>query len=157
MNDASGTGGLTKLELAKQSILNLIQQYNSLGQVRVELVTFSDTAADASGGWVDLSDPAKKLALVNTILGLSAGGSTNYDAALAVDIAAYNANGGDHRLTTPGVQNVAYFLSDGEPTLGDGNTSVLSNSPPGNNSGADAGIQGTEEGTWSSIRQHKRH
>ena len=86
MDQSSGVTGLSKLDLAKQAILNLIQQYNSLGQVRVELVTFSDTAADASGGWVDLSDPAKKLALVNTILGLSTSGGTNYDAALAKNI-----------------------------------------------------------------------
>ena len=151
MNDASGTAGLTKLELAKEAILNLIQQYDSLGQVRVELVTFSDIAADASGGWVDLSDPAKKLALVNTILGLSAGGGTNYDAALAQDITVYNANGGDGRLTTTGVQNVAYFLSDGEPTEGDGNTSALVNSvnPNNNLAAADGGIQVAEEGTWT--------
>ena len=113
MDEASGTGGLTKLELAKQAILNLIQQYDSLGHVRVELVTFSSDAANASGGWIDLNDPAAKAALVNTILNLSAGGNTNYDAALLTDMAAFATSG---KLDTPGVQNVAYFLSDGDPT-----------------------------------------
>ena len=113
MDEASGTGGLTKLELAKQAILNLIQQYDSLGHVKVELVTFSSDATNASGGWIDLNDPAAKAALVNTILNLSAGGNTNYDAALLTDMAAFATSG---KLDTPGVQNVAYFLSDGDPT-----------------------------------------
>ena len=82
MGDPSGVGGLTKLQLAEQAILNLMQQYDTLGHVKVELVTFSDTARNASGGWVDLSDPAAKANLINIILGLSAGGNTNYAAAL---------------------------------------------------------------------------
>ena len=85
MGNSSGVGGLTKLQLAEQAILNLMQQYDTLGHVKVELVTFSDTARDASGGWVDLSDPAAKANLTNIILGLSAGGGTNYDAALTLD------------------------------------------------------------------------
>ena len=113
MDEASGTGGLTKLDLAKQAILNLIQQYDSLGHVKVELVTFSSDATNASGGWIDLNDPAAKAALVNTILNLSAGGNTNYDAALLTDMTAFATSG---KLDTPGVQNVAYFLSDGDPT-----------------------------------------
>ena len=113
MDEASGTGGLTKLQLAKQAILELMEQYDALGHVKVELVTFSGNATNASGGWVDLDNPAAKATLINTILGLSAGGNTNYDAALLADMAAYVTGG---KLTTPGVQNVAYFLSDGEPT-----------------------------------------
>ena len=113
MDEASGTGGLTKLELAKQAILNLIQQYDLLGHVKVELVTFSSGATNASGGWIDLNDPAAKAALVDTILNLSAGGNTNYDAALLTDMSAFATSG---KLDTPGVQNVAYFLSDGDPT-----------------------------------------
>ena len=89
MGDSSGVGGLTKLQLAEQAILNLMQQYDTLGHVKVELVTFSDTARNASGGWVDLSDPAAKANLTNIILGLSASGSTNYAAALTEDMADY--------------------------------------------------------------------
>ena len=46
-------------------------------------------------------------------LNLSAGGNTNYDAALLTDMSAFATSG---KLDTPGVQNVAYFLSDGDPT-----------------------------------------
>ena len=146
MDQASGTGGLTKLELAKQAILELIEQYDALGHVKVELVTFSDTAANASGGWVDLDNAAAKTALINSILGLSTSGSTNYDAALAMDMTAYNGSG---KLATPGVQNVAYFLSDGEPTLGDGNTSALTNNS--SSSSSDIGIQPAEETIWTTF------
>jgi hypothetical protein len=122
MGDSSGVGGLTKLQLAEQAILNLMQQYDTLGHVKVELVTFSDTARDASGGWVDLSDPAAKANLINIILGLSAGGGTNYDAALTFDRTDYATAG---KLTGSNVQNVAYFLSDGQPSSGDGITGDL--------------------------------
>ena len=36
MDQASGTGGLTKLQLAKQALLTLMQQYDLLGQTKVE-------------------------------------------------------------------------------------------------------------------------
>ena len=103
-----------------------------------------------------------KATLVNTILNLSTGGggpiasigtSTNYDAALAVDMTAFASAG---KLATTGVQNVAYFLSDGQPTVGDGNTSALNNNAANGNAGStDAGIQGQlntgEQGIWTSF------
>ncbi|MFZ1949737.1 MAG: M10 family metallopeptidase C-terminal domain-containing protein, partial [Pseudolabrys sp.] len=155
MDQASGTGGLTKLQLAKQALLTLMQQYDSLGQTKVELVAFGTTATNASGGWVDLSDPVAKANLVNTILNLSTGGggpiasigtNTNYDAALAVDMSAFASAG---KLNTAGAQNVAYFLSDGDPTVGDGNPLALSNASSSNS--ADIGIQSTEEGLWTNF------
>ena len=116
---------------------------------------FGTTATNASGGWVDLSDPVAKANLVNTILNLSTGGggpiasigtNTNYDAALAVDMSAFASAG---KLNTAGAQNVAYFLSDGDPTVGDGNPLALSNASSSNS--ADIGIQSTEEGLWTRI------
>ena len=133
MGDLSGVGGLTKLQLAEQAILNLMQQYDTLGHVKVELVTFSDTARNASGGWVDLSDPTAKANLTNIILGLSASGSTNYAAALTEDMADYASSG---KLTGSNVQNVAYFLSDGQPTSGDE---------------ISGGLNTGRQGTWTSF------
>ena len=129
----SGVGGLTKFQLAEQAILNLMQQYDTLGHVKVELVTFSDTARNASGGWVDLSDPTAKANLTNIILGLSASGSTNYAAALTEDMADYASSG---KLTGSNVQNVAYFLSDGQPTSGDE---------------ISGGLNTGRQGTWTSF------
>lgn len=48
------------------------------------------------------------------LAGLTAGGGTNYDAAVAVMQTAFNTSG---KLT--GAQNVGYFFSDGKPNEGD--------------------------------------
>ena len=58
--------------------------------------------------WVDVATAKTMLA------GLTAGGGTNYDAAVAVMQTAFNTSG---KLT--GAQNVGYFFSDGKPNEGD--------------------------------------
>ena len=108
MADASGVPGLSRLDLAKQAISALLDKYDDLGDVKVQLVTFSSNATDRTSIWVDV-------ATAKTILaGLSAGGGTNYDAAVAVMQTAFNTSG---KLT--GAQNVGYFFSDGKPNEGD--------------------------------------
>jgi VCBS repeat-containing protein len=104
MADASGVPGLSRLALAKQAISALLDKYDDLGDVKVQLVTFSSNATDRTTVWVDV-------ATAKTILaGLTAGGGTNYDAAVAVMQTAFNTSG---KLT--GAQNVGYFFSDGKP------------------------------------------
>ncbi len=110
----SNTGGMSKFDLAKSAILELLVQYQALGNVMVEIVTFSNTATNVSGAWVDVAE-AKTLILGLTRDTSSTGNNTNYDAALLKDIEAF---GTDHKLATVGVQNVAYFLSDGIPNVG---------------------------------------
>ena len=68
-----------------------------------------------------------------TALANNAGnGSTNYDDALIKAMNAYDSSG---KLTGAGVQNVSYFLSDGQPTLSNAN-------PGSNNSGSkDGGLE----------------
>ncbi|QKV65769.1 retention module-containing protein [Pseudomonas sp. 43A] len=108
MADASGVPGLSRLALAKQAISALLDKYDDLGDVKVQLVTFSSNATDRTTVWVDV-------ATAKTILaGLTAGGGTNYDAAVAVMQTAFNTSG---KLT--GAQNVGYFFSDGKPNEGD--------------------------------------
>ncbi|VVN48760.1 hypothetical protein PS619_06128 [Pseudomonas fluorescens] len=108
MADASGVPGLSRLDLAKQAISALLDKYDDLGDVKVQLVTFSSNATDRTSVWVDV-------ATAKTILaGLTAGGGTNYDAAVAVMQTAFNTSG---KLT--GAQNVGYFFSDGKPNEGD--------------------------------------
>ncbi|WP_460321229.1 retention module-containing protein [Pseudomonas ogarae] len=108
MKDDSGVSGLSRMELAKQAISALLDKYDDMGDVKVQLVTFSGSATDQSTLWVDVAT-AKTL-----ISALSAHGDTNYDAAVAVAKTAF-ANPG--QLT--GAQNVGYFFSDGKPTLGE--------------------------------------
>ncbi|WP_419708970.1 retention module-containing protein [Pseudomonas sp. NFX224] len=107
MADSSGVSGLSRLELAKQAISALLDKYDDLGDVKVQIVTFSSNATDKTSVWVDVAT-AKAI-----VSGLSAGGGTNYDAAVGVAQDAFNTNG---KLT--GAQNVGYFFSDGKPNEG---------------------------------------
>ncbi|MCU1759557.1 retention module-containing protein [Pseudomonas sp. 14P_8.1_Bac3] len=107
MADASGVDGLSRLALAKQAISALLDKYDDLGDVKVQIVTFSSNATDKTSVWVDVAG-AKAI-----ISGLSAGGNTNYDAAVAVAKTAFDTNG-----KLEGAQNVGYFFSDGKPNDG---------------------------------------
>ena len=121
MNDASGVPGLTRIQLAKQAIAQLLDKYDDLGDVKVQIVTFSSGATDQTSVWVSVAD-AK--AIVN---GLSAGGNTYYDSATTTAQAAFVTAG-----KIVGAQNIAYFFSDGEPTSGHA-------------------ISGTRETTWTNF------
>nr|WP_230853212.1 VCBS domain-containing protein [Pseudomonas fluorescens] len=107
MADPSGVSGLSRLDLAKQAISALLDKYDDLGDVKVQLVTFSSSATDMSSVWVDVATAKTLLA------GLTANGGTNYDAAVATMQTAFITSG---KLT--GAQNVGYFFSDGKPTTG---------------------------------------
>ncbi|WP_260955505.1 retention module-containing protein [Pseudomonas citri] len=107
MADPSGVQGLSRLDLAKQAISALLDKYDDLGEVKVQLVTFSSSATDQTSVWVDVAT-AKTL-----LTSLTAGGGTNYDAAVAAAKTAFVTSG---QLT--GAQNIGYFFSDGKPTSG---------------------------------------
>ena len=92
---------------------------------------------------------ADALSLITTI---TASGYTNYDAALAQAIDSWGAAG--RILTAPSggsLQNLTYFISDGQPNENDGNTNALVNSSAGANYGPDAGIQDGEKVIWESF------
>ncbi|NMZ41280.1 retention module-containing protein [Pseudomonas proteolytica] len=134
MNDASGAGG-TRLDLAKASITQLLNRYDDMGDVKVQIVTFNDSSQQLSSQWVSV---ATAKTLVN---GLTAFNGTNYDSALGTAQTAYGTAG-----KLEGAQNVAYFFSDGNPTTS--NTNNPNN--PGNavNPEYGDGIDATEEGVW---------
>ncbi|MCO8314359.1 retention module-containing protein [Pseudomonas mandelii] len=108
MVDPSGVSGLSRLDLAKQAISALLDKYDDLGDVMVQIVTFSSSATSQSAVWVDVA--TAKLIIAT----LTEGGGTNYDAAVATMQTAFNTSG---KLT--GAQNVGYFFSDGKPNEGD--------------------------------------
>ncbi|WP_409520955.1 Ig-like domain-containing protein, partial [Pseudomonas sp.] len=107
MAAASGVPGLTRLEAAKQAIAAVLDKYDDMGDIKVQIVTFGSGAQIKSPEWVSI-DVAKSI-----VSGLKAGGSTYYDSATS---AAQNAFGQNGKLA--GAQNVSYFFSDGEPTAG---------------------------------------
>ena len=116
----------TQLYAAVASIKQLLDSYDEFGDIKVRLVTFSATATDRGNAWLSISD-AKTLLNGLLVDGGDAGGRTNYDVAIA---AAQTAFGTPGKLGTG--QNVAYFVSDGNPTHPDGSI----------------GMDSTEEGAW---------
>ncbi|MGE7989820.1 retention module-containing protein [Pseudomonas sp. NPDC089554] len=107
MNDASGVSGLSRLDLAKQAIGALLDKYDEMGDIKVQIVTFATGATVKSAQWVSIVD-AKAI-----VAGLSAGGSTYYDSAATKAQEAFSTSG-----KLDGAQNVSYFFSDGAPTSG---------------------------------------
>ncbi|MGF0337696.1 retention module-containing protein [Ectopseudomonas toyotomiensis] len=138
----SGVSGFSsKLALANDAVKRLIDSYDNLGDVMVRIVTFANTASAVGEVWMTAVDAKAWL----TDLASNAGnGSTNYDDALIEAMDAYDSSG---KLTGAGVQNVSYFLSDGQPTLSNAN-------PGSNNSGSQYnpelgdGIGAGEEADW---------
>ncbi|WP_338415330.1 Calx-beta domain-containing protein [uncultured Sphaerotilus sp.] len=102
--DISGSMDGVRLSNARQAIKNLIASYDEFGDVAIRLVVFSDTAEALGSGWMLPSD------IPPLIDGLIAGGRTNYDPAIALTKTAFETPG-----KFPSGQNVAYFISDGNP------------------------------------------
>jgi VCBS repeat-containing protein len=111
MNNPSGVAGLTRLGLVKQSVNTLLDYYDGQGDVSVRIVTFNSAAGTQGDGWLSVAE-AKDL-----VNGLGASGNTNYDAALATAQMAFATDG-----KIADAQNILYFLSDGDPTIGGGIT-----------------------------------
>ena len=107
MNDPSRVGNLSRLDLAKQSIGLLLDQYADMGNVSVQLVAFNNKINAVTSEWVSVAQAKQDLA------GLTAGGGTNYDYALQGAREAYDTAVGK----ISGGQNLTYFFSDGNPTL----------------------------------------
>jgi Ca2+-binding RTX toxin-like protein len=102
--DISGSMDSVRLSNARQAIKNLIASYDEFGDVAVRLVAFSDTAEALGSGWML---PSEATALIE---GLIADGRTNYDPAIALTRSAFETAG---KISSG--QNVAYFISDGNP------------------------------------------
>ena len=138
----------SRLDMAKEAISNLVLGYDKQGQVRVEIVTFNKYA-QASSTWMTT---AQALVYINALM---ASGGTNYDDALQKAIDGFGSPG-----KIVGAQNVAYFLTDGEPTYGmggtywNGDTTTLKGTlngdgAPGYDTSGDEGIQTAEEAIWT--------
>jgi len=150
VDDAQGNE-LSRLELAQQSLEQLINNYDDLGNVKVRIVTFSTVAQKYGQVWLD-ADQA--ITYLTGLVESDADGWTNYDGALAVMQDAFDDTG-----SLQNAQNVSYFLSDGVPTASDGDQAVLGNSSsdPGESNSDDTGkhgdhgLQAVEIATWESF------
>ena len=135
MADASGLTGLSRLDVEKAAVNELLEQYNNRGDVMVRLVTFSDNGSANGSVWMTVD--AAKAALA----GLTAGGGTNYDAGLLTAMSAFTSAGA---LSGPGTQNVSYFMSDGSPTEGTDWPQIAGTQTT-------AGIQANEQAFWENF------
>jgi Mg-chelatase subunit ChlD len=107
MSDPSGVPGVsTRLELARAAIASLFEAYQSVADLHIQIVDFSDSAA--SSGWLATPEAADAY-----VAGLVAGGGTNYTAAIDTAMTAYAG-------APKADKSEVYFLSDGAPTAGQG-------------------------------------
>jgi RTX calcium-binding nonapeptide repeat (4 copies)/von Willebrand factor type A domain len=100
----------TKLADAIAALETLIDTYAQHGGVNVQLTTFS---ADASTtGWMSASEAKSFIGALN------AGGLTNYEAAIAKTALGDGPDSGANTdAPPPAGQTVAYFITDGQPTV----------------------------------------
>ncbi|WP_061469197.1 enhanced entry virulence factor RtxA [Legionella pneumophila] len=139
--DTSGSMAGSGIQTLINSTLELLERYEALGNVKVRIVTFNTSATAIGSVWMTV-DAAK-----NALLGLTAGGNTNFDAALITAMNAFNSGtvgGADGRIA--GAQNVSYFISDGNPTVNQDWPSI-----PGTL--AQNGIQPSEQAAWEAFLQ----
>jgi T1SS-143 domain-containing protein len=107
-----GSGSGSRMELAKAAAINLLNN-SSVDFNQIMVVSFASGASHNTPIWADRADA------IAYISGLSASGNTDYDAAL-------------NRVTTnwgsgptAADQTVVYFISDGEPTEGNGTVGIV--------------------------------
>jgi len=140
MTAASGYQGYSRMDVLKKSAIELLDRYEALGDVRINLISFASSAANPTNGWVSVAD-AKAI-----ILGLPTAPGTNYDAALNM---AWNSYLGHDQSSDPnpmlsGVRTVSYFLSDGNPS-----TSSIAGTGSANGAlGGGIGIDAAEQADW---------
>lgn len=110
--DTTVDGVQSRLSIAKAALANLLHTYETLGDVRVTVVTFEKSASTLFS-WGSVSDA---IAAIEAII-LDPKAVTNYEAALKQAEIAYE----DAGKLTGDVNNVVYFVSDGKPTWGGNN------------------------------------
>jgi len=98
------SGTQTRMDVAKAALAAMIDKYDGLGNVNVQIIDFSSTVNE-SAWYVD--DTAGAKAYINSLV---ASGNTYYKDALNSVMTGYTAPVADKSLV--------YFLSDGAPTTG---------------------------------------
>ncbi|WP_160287843.1 retention module-containing protein [Pseudomonas knackmussii] len=128
MDSASGTTGLTRMDLAKNALINLLNQIKTHdGTINLALVSFSDGSTLTQVNGLNSSNVQT---LINVISHLSASGATNYDAALQAASNWFNTEVSGGANAAHNYINLAFFLTDGNPTtyVGDnGNSGSTTN------------------------------
>ncbi|WP_133126115.1 VWA domain-containing protein, partial [Vibrio sp. 10N.286.49.B3] len=114
--------GKSRLQVMKESSIQLLREYESIGQTKVQVIKFSSSASvfgSSTTVWMSVDSA------ISYINGLSAGGVTDYDHAVSVAEDNWNVNDADKIVNG---SNVSYFLSDGVPVGSDNGNSNAINS-----------------------------
>ncbi|WP_369692947.1 immunoglobulin-like domain-containing protein [Halomonas sp. BL6] len=129
MGNASGTAGLTRMELAKQALSQLVTELaGHSGVINIALIPFAGSGQTSIKASVkDLQSGELLKNLTDAIDTLSANGGTNYSAAF--NAAEQWFSGSDAKA---GYENLTFFLTDGDPTFYGAN-----DQGPGNSTNAD--------------------
>ncbi|WP_281687157.1 retention module-containing protein [Pseudomonas citronellolis] len=123
MADASGTTGLSRMALAKAALINLLNQIKGHdGTINLALVSFADGSTLTQVHGLNSANVATLISAINS---LSAVGGTNYEAALKSTVDWFNATVGGGANAAHDYINLAFFLTDGNPTtyIGDNSNS----------------------------------
>jgi uncharacterized protein YegL len=106
MIDMSGSISATEFALMKGAINEMLENFNGVSQLRVEIGTFSGSSSQVGGVYTSV-DAAQAAITALT----SSGGSTNYESALkTINSMVANDPAADNKFV--------YFLTDGDPTSG---------------------------------------
>ncbi|WKY59255.1 Calx-beta domain-containing protein [Vibrio sp. SNU_ST1] len=109
----SDVSGKSRLDILKESLAKMLQQYDTLGDVKVQIVTFTGNAKlihDGSKSWFSVSEA------ISQINKLKPKNNTDYDDALVKARTSWD-HDEDSRL--PDANNVSYFITDGVPNQND--------------------------------------
>ncbi|WP_345974244.1 Ig-like domain-containing protein [Sulfurimonas sp. HSL3-7] len=112
IDDGNG-GTTTALAIMQTAVTDMLNKYANLGDVKVSIVTFSDSATTYQSNGEVWMTVAEATAYVNGLTDADMGGGTYYDTALTQTMSTYDTAG----KIVDG-QNVTYFLTDGAPTWG---------------------------------------
>ncbi len=140
-NNGSTTDYISRLLAMKYAVNDMLTKYDTLGNVRVNVVKFSTEGQEVSTGWTTVAN-AKTI-----VQNLTSGGVTNYDEGLLSTMETFDSSG-----SIVGAQNVSYFLTDGSPYYSQhwyNRTSVSVQ----NTSATQDGIQPSEEVAWLNFLQ----
>ena len=121
MADPSGSN-MSRMALAKNALINLVNTIKGHdGVINVSLVSFSDNSHVTTFNGLSAANVTALIAAINA---LSASGATNYDDAMKAASQWFNTQvTTNHADAAHGYINLAFFLTDGNPTVSNSDSS----------------------------------
>lgn len=127
MNDPSGSAGMSRLDMAKEALTTFINDTLAKhdGEINLQLITFNKTATEEDT-WVLKSGTTEEIKnynqaeiakIVKTLNQIGKGGEgTNYEAAMEKATEWFSKDTAEDGVAGNGGENLAFFISDGQPT-----------------------------------------